>query len=100
VRRGADCDLRPDGSLACRYRVGRDLEFELRRVGERAVELRLLRSSEAGDYRADREMMSRCVFVRYGERGRAAGGSEFDYAFVSGWNGFVYDSLRDCRQAR
>jgi hypothetical protein len=100
VRRGADCNLRPDGSLACRYRVGRDLEFELRRVGERAVELRLLRSSEAGDYRADREMMSRCVFVRYGERGRAAGGSEFDYAFVSGWNGFVYHSLRDCRLAR
>ncbi len=100
VQRGADCNLRPDGSLGCRYHVGRDLEFELRRVGEPDVELRLIRSGEAGDYRADREMMSRCVFVRHGERGRAQGGSEFDYAFVSGRNGFVYRSLRECRLAR
>jgi hypothetical protein len=100
TRKGAHCDLEADGSLACRYRAGRDLEFELRRVGERGVELRLIRSSEAGDYRADREMMSRCVFVRHGERGREQGGSEFSYAFVSGRNGFVYPSLRDCRHAR
>lgn len=100
VRRGAECNLRADGSLACRYRAGRDLEFELRRVGQPGVELRLIRSSESGDYRADAEMMSRCVFVRHGERGRAAGGSEFDYAFVSGMNGFVYRSLADCRLAR
>jgi hypothetical protein len=100
VKRGADCNLRPDGSLACRYRAGRDLEFELRRIGEPDVALRLIRSSESGDYRADREMMARCVFVRHGERGREAGGSEFTYAFVSGKNGFVYRSLRDCRLAR
>ncbi|MGH8722870.1 MAG: hypothetical protein ACREU4_12850 [Burkholderiales bacterium] len=100
MQRGVDCSLRPDGSLACRYRAGQDLEFELRRVGEPGVELRLLRSSEDGDYRADREMMSRCVFVRHGARGREAGGSEFYYAFVSGRNGFVYRSLRDCRLAR
>jgi hypothetical protein len=100
LQRGVDCNLRPDGSLACRYRVGRDLEFELRRVGERGVELRLIRSSEAGDYRADREMMSRCVFVRHGDRGREAGGSAFAYAFVSGRNGLVYRSLRECRRAR
>jgi hypothetical protein len=100
VKRRARCDLEPDASLACRYRAGRDLEFELRRVGERDVELRLIRSSEAGDYRADGEMMSRCVFVRHGARGREQGGSEFSYAFVSGRNGFVYQSLRDCRLAR
>ena len=100
VKRGARCNLEPDGSLACRYRAGRDLEFELRRVGEPGVELRLVRSGEAGDYRADHEMMSRCVFVRHGERGREAGGSEFAYAFVSGRNGFVYPSLRECRLAR
>ena len=100
VTRGARCDLETDGSLACRYRAGRDLEFELRRVGERDVELRLIRSSEAGDYRADSEMTGRCVFVRHGARGREQGGSEFSYAFVSGRNGFVYRSLRDCRLAR
>jgi len=100
ARRGARCDLEADGSLSCRYAVGRDLAFELRRVGEPEVALRLLRSGEDGDYRADAEMMSRCVFVRHGARGRQAGGSDFDYAFVSGRNGFVYRHLRDCRQAR
>jgi len=100
ARRGAHCNLETDGSLGCRYRVGRDLEFALRQVGEPGVHLVLERSSEAGDYRADTEMMSRCVFIRHGERGRAAGGSEFAYAFVSGKNGFVYRSLRDCRLAR
>ena len=100
VRRGADCNLRSDGSLACRYRAGRDLEFELRRVGEPGVALRLLRSSEAGDYHADREMLGHCVFARHGTRGRERGGSEFVFAFVSGRNGFVYRSLRDCRLAR
>jgi hypothetical protein len=100
TRRGAHCDLEADGSLACRYRVGRDLEFALREVGEPGLRLELERSSEAGDYRADAEMMSRCVFIRHGERGRAAGGSEFAYAFVSGRNGLVYRSLRDCRLAR
>jgi hypothetical protein len=100
VKHGARCDLEPDGSLACRYRAGRDLEFVLRRVGERKVELRLIRSTEAGDYRADAEMMAHCVFVRHGARGREQGGSEFTYAFVSGRNGFVYRGLRDCRLAR
>jgi hypothetical protein len=100
TRRGARCDLEPDGSLACRYRVGRDLEFALRRVGEPGTRLVLERSGESGDYRADREMMANCVFVRHGERGREQGGSEFAYAFVSATNGFVYRSLRECRQAR
>jgi hypothetical protein len=98
VRDGARCDLETDGSLTCRYLVGRDLEFELRRVGEPGVTLHLLRSREQGDYHADAEMMSRCVFVRHGARGRAAGGSDFAHAFVSGRNGFVYGHLRDCRQ--
>jgi hypothetical protein len=100
VKRGVDCNLRPDGSLGCRYRVGRDLEFELQRVGEADVRLHLLRASDAGDYSADRKLLGRCVFVRHGARGREAGGSEFYFAFVSGRNGFVYRSLRDCRLAR
>jgi hypothetical protein len=100
TRRGARCDLESDGSLACRYRVGRDLEFALRRIGEPGARLLLERSSEDGDYRADRETMSGCVFVRHGARGREAGGSEFDYAFVSTRNGFVYQSLARCRKAR
>jgi len=100
TRRGARCDLEADGSLGCRYLVGRDLEFELRRVGERGVALRLLRSGDAGDYRADAQMMSDCVFVRYGARGRAAGGADFVYAFVSGRNGHVYRQLHECREGK
>lgn len=100
AQRGARCDLEPDGSLACRYRVGRDLEFALRRIGEPDARLVLERSSEDGDYRADRETMSGCVFVRHGARGREAGGSEFHYAFVSTRTGLVYQSLARCREAR
>lgn len=100
TRRGARCNLEVDGSLACRYTVGRDLEFELRRVGEPGVALRLLRSSEAGDYRADGQMMAHCVFVRHGADGHNAGGADFSYAFVSGRNGFVYRQLRDCREGK
>lgn len=98
--RGARCDLEPSGALTCRYRVGLDLEFTLHEVNQRSVTLRLVRSSEDGDYRADREMMSQCVFVRYGRRGLELGGSEFAYAFVSGRNGSVHRSLQDCRLSR
>jgi len=100
VSRGARCDLEPSGALACRYRVGKDLEFELRDVTKRVASLRVLRSSESGDYLADKAMTSNCVLVRHGRRGMELGGSEFAFAFVSGRNGFVYRSLRDCRLAR
>jgi len=100
ARRGADCDLVADGSLACRYTVGRDLEFELRRVGDPDVALRLLRERPDGDFLVDRDMIGGCVFVRHGTRGREAGGSDFDYAFVSTRNGLVYRQLHTCRQAQ
>ena len=48
VRKGAHCNLETDGSLTCRYRAGRDLAFELRRIGERQAHLVVRRSSEAG----------------------------------------------------
>jgi hypothetical protein len=100
VRRGAHCNLEIDGSLSCRYRAGRDLEFVLRRVGEPGVRLVVERSSDAGDYLVDPKMMGPCVFVRHGTRGQQAGGSEFEYAIVSSRNGFVSRALRDCRGAR
>lgn len=99
VRKGADCNLETDGSLTCRYAAGRDLAFELRRIGEPQAHLVVQRSSESGDYRVDREMMGGCVFVRHGTRGQEAGGSSFAYALVSSRNGFVYRELRKCRQA-
>jgi hypothetical protein len=100
ARRGARCNLEVDGSLTCRYAIGSDLVFTLRRVGEPGVALLIDRSHPEGDYIADADMIERCVFVRHGARGRAAGGSDFAYAYVSGRNGFVYGYLRQCRQVR
>ena len=100
ARRGADCNLVPDGSLRCVYTIGEDLRFELRRVGEGDVALRVLRSHPQGTYVADAEMTVGCVFVKHGASGVAAGGSWFDHAFVSARNGFVYETLEDCREGR
>jgi len=98
--RGAQCALRPDGTLTCRYRVGRDLEFTLQRVAEPDVSLEIARSGPEGDYTIDPFLHSRCVFVRYGKRGMAQGGSNYVFAVVSGRNGMVYRSLRECRLGR
>ena len=98
--RGAQCGLQTDGTLTCRYRVGRDLDFTLLRVAQPNVSLEILRSDPEGDYTIERSLQSRCVLVRYGNRGMAQGGSDFVMAAVSGRNGMVYRSLRECRLAR
>ena len=100
VNRGAQCGLQTDGTLTCRYRVGRDLEFTLVRVTEPNVSLEIARSDPEGDYAIEPELHSRCVFVRYGKRGMAQGASDYVFAVVSGRNGRVYRSLRECRLAR
>ncbi len=98
--RGAQCDLQPEGTLTCRYRVGRDLEFILVRVAQPDVGLEITRSEPEGDYTIEPTLHSRCVLVRYGKRGMAQGGSDFVIAAVSGRNGMVYRSLRECRLGR
>jgi hypothetical protein len=100
TNRGAQCGLQSDGTLSCRYRVGRDLEFILHRVAEPNVSLEIARSEPEGDYSIEPTLHSRCVFVRYGRRGMAQGGSDFVFAVVSGRNGMVYRSLRECRLGR
>jgi len=100
TNRGAQCGLQTDGTLTCRYRVGRDLDFTLRRVAEPGVSLEIARSDPEGDYYIEPALMSRCVLVRYGRRGMAQGGSEYVFAVVSGRNGIVYRSLRECRLGR
>jgi hypothetical protein len=98
--RGANCDLDASGILNCRYVVGRDLEFTLRRVAEPDVTLEIARSDQAGDYYVERELVSRCALVRYGQRSMAISGSNYVFAVVSGRNGMVYRSLRECRLSR
>ncbi|HKX37535.1 MAG TPA: hypothetical protein VJN20_02650 [Burkholderiales bacterium] len=97
---GARCNLEPSGSLTCRYRVGADLEFLLKRVAERDVRLEILRSSPAGDYYVEPKLVDRCAAVRHGRRGVAGGGFEHSYALISGKNGLVYQSLRECRLSK
>ena len=98
--RGAQCGLQPDGTLTCRYVVGRDLEFSLHRVSEKNVRLEIARSDPEGDYMIEPAMHSRCVMVRFGKRSMAVGGSDLVFAAVSGRNGMVYRGLRDCRLGR
>ena len=98
--RGAQCGLQTDGTLACRYRVGRDLDFTLLRVAQPDVSLEILRSDPEGDYVVERALNSRCALVRFGRRGMAQGGSNFVMAAVSARNGMVYRSLRECRLGR
>jgi len=98
--RGAQCALQKDGTLSCRYVVGRDLEFSLHRIAEKDVALAIARSDPEGDYIIEPTMNSRCVIVLYGKRGMARGGSQYVIAAVSGRNGMVYRSMRECRVAR
>jgi hypothetical protein len=97
---GARCNLEPTGSLTCRYRVGADLEFLLKKVAERDVRLEILRNSPEGDYYLEPKLVDRCASVRHGRRGVAGGGFEHSYALISGKNGLVYQSLRECRLSK
>jgi hypothetical protein len=100
VRRGTKCDLEPDGSLTCRYRVGASLEFILHRVGESGVRLRILREDPWGDYALDPVPHGSCLFVRYGWGVKPPTGEEHGYATISTVNGLAYRSLRRCIAAR
>jgi hypothetical protein len=98
--RAAKCDLEPSGSLTCRYRIGADLDFTLKRVSERGVHLEILRNTPEGDYYLQPELVDRCAVVRHGLRGVQGGGPEHSYALISGNNGLVYQSMRECRLSR
>lgn len=98
--RGARCNLEPSGSLTCRYRVGADLEFNLKRVSERGVQLEIVRNTPEGDYYLEPGLVDRCAVVKHGRRGTEGGGAEQSYALISGKNGLVYQSLRECRLSK
>jgi len=53
-----------------------------------------------GDYFVEPALVSRCALVRYGQRSFAVSGSNYAFAAVSGKNGLVYRTLRECRLAR
>jgi hypothetical protein len=94
--RSASCNLETDGSLSCRYVVGRDLEFFLRRVSQPEVKLEIVRSSSEGDYFIEPPLLGPCVLVRFGSRA-ALPSAGYLYAAISARNGLVYRSLQECR---
>jgi hypothetical protein len=100
ARHGAKCDLEPSGALTCRYVVGKNLEFFLHRVTEKDVRLRIVRNSPQGEHTVEPAMRDGCAVVKHGRAGLAAGGGELSFGFVSGRNGMVYRSLRECRLSR
>lgn len=100
LSRGASCNLETDGSLGCRYVVGRDLEFLLKRVAEPVVRLEVVRERPEGDYVIERSVNGHCIYVRFGPGSGAPAGSGYLFATVSTRNGLVYRTLRECRLAK
>lgn len=98
--RGAACNLDADGSLTCRYVVGRDLEFVLRRVAEPGARMEIVRERPEGDYVIERSVNGDCVYVRFGPGSGAPAGASYIFATVSKRNGMVYRSLQECRASK
>jgi hypothetical protein len=100
LSRGASCNLETDGSLGCRYVVGRDLEFILKRVAEPGVKMEIVRERAEGDYVIEPSVNGHCIYVRFGPGSGAPPGSRYLFATVSTRNGLVYRTLRECRLAK
>ena len=96
---GMRCSENQLGDLACDYRVGRSLHFEIVGVGEPDGSIYFYAASFEGDYFAVVGLSHGCVIVRPGQsaaRTRQAA----DLAFVSPRNGKVYRKWEDCRDRR
>ena len=98
--RGTTCSSTSQGSLECRYRVGRDLEFSIAAVGTPDAGISFTRSNYSGDYYARFGVAHGCVIVAYGERGLKEAKTPFAYAFVSPRNGRVYRQWSDCERGK
>jgi hypothetical protein len=96
--RGTSCKALADGSLFCKYEIGKDLEFSITSVGEKDAGISFLRSSIKGDYWARFGVMHGCVIVLQGEA--VSQSTALPFAFVSPKNGRVYKSWEECQRAR
>lgn len=67
--RGTSCGSTSQGSLECKYKVGRDLEFSIAAVGQSDAGISFTRSSYTGDYYAPFGVQHGCVIIAYGQRG-------------------------------
>ena len=97
--RGTSCKALSDGSLFCKYEVGKDLEFSITSVGREDAGVSFLRSSIKGDYWARFGVLHGCVIVVQGE-GTAQTAARADFAFVSPKNGRVYHTWQECQSGK
>lgn len=96
--RGTSCKAISDGSLFCKYEVGKDLEFSVTSVGKEDAGISFLRSNIKGDYWARFGVMHGCIIVAQGEK-TVRTSSSSDFAFVSPKNGRVYQTWEQCQRA-
>jgi hypothetical protein len=96
--RGTSCTSTSRGSLECRYKVGRDLEFSITAVGQSDAGISFIRSNSGGDYYARFGIQHGCVIVAYGERGLKETKTPSEFAFVSPRNGRVYRAWPECQK--
>lgn len=95
--RGTSCGSTSQGSLECKYKVGRDLEFSIAAVGQSDAGISFTRSSYSGDYYARFGVQHGCVVIAYGEQGLKEAKNPSVYAFVSPRTGRVYRAWTECQ---
>lgn len=96
--RGTSCTSSSQGSLECRYKVGRDLEFSIAAVGQPDAAISFTKSNYGGDYYARFGVQHGCVIVEYGERSLKDAKNAPEFAFVSPRDGRVYRSWTECKR--
>ena len=95
--RGTSCNALSDGSLFCKYQVGKDLEFSITSVGQSDVGISFLRSNINGDYFARYGVMHGCIIIARGMSAPKRTPAEDDYAFVSPKTSQVHRSWQECQ---
>ena len=92
---GTACKAVSDGSLFCKYQVGKDLEFSITSVGNTNAGISFLRSNFDGDYFARFGLMHGCIIVARGMAAPERGSPADDYVFVSPKTGKIYKSWQE-----
>ena len=97
---GTDCRAISDGSLFCKYEIGKDLEFSITSVGDFDTGISFLRSKFDGDYFARFGVMHGCIIVARGVTAPQSASPADDFVFVSPKTGKIYKSWQECRNTK
>ena len=96
---GTSCKAISDGSLFCKYQIGKDLELSITSVGEEDTGISFLRSDFDGDYFARFGVMHGCIIVARGMAAPKRGSAGDDFVFISPKTGRIYKTWRECGSA-